>query len=772
MHDKSTVSVLTLAFLLFTGGMFSAAHAEIPAIERAALIALYNSTDGDNWTDNSGWKDGVLAEDGFAMSGTEGTWHGISLNTAGTTVEGISLGQNNLDGTIPASLGNLANLKQLYLFSNELTGNIPAELGSLTNLGQLYLNSNQIDGGIPPELGNLASLLDLSLYLNDLEGSIPPELGDLTNLLYLRLNHNQLTGSIPSELGNLASLRSLSLYNNELTGSIPSELGNLASMERLYLENNELTGSIPSQLGNLTSLQFLSLYNNQLTGSVPADLGSLGSLEGLSLQGNKLSGPIPTSLSNLTSLTSANIGYNALYTNEVLLQTFLNGKDPDWADTQTVAPEDVSLSYLSDTSLRVSWTPISYTAGSGGYRVMYSETSGGPYTLFDQTINKSISHLDVTGLDPNTAYYFVVQTQTDPVTQNQNTVLSEYSEVTVGATRIVKGDVYWDGKIDLNDAISALQILIGVHPPTTINNTADVNGDGKIGLPEALFALRVSLDLFVYVAEETKETLQEVTDCMAMAMDESTKEAESVEKMTGLTALIGLADAQEAAGGGVAAFINYLLNDLEFPCGDVARQAPLSTTIVFTFTGEPVCNNVTGTMKVTPELSEGTLSYSVEYINVQTEGCLIDGNATTTMSIEGTQVTATHTFDQMSMCGDEFDGTVTVVYDIVTGEVISVSTEQNAYTVEGCDATMDLVISYNSEDGINGTATIEMDGETYEIEMNNIKIDQTCGLPTSGSMTMDGIVLDFSTTSCNNPVVTVTMEGQTFNLNLETGEIT
>ena len=50
-----------------------------------------------------------------------------------------------------------------------------------------------------------------------------------------------------------------------------------------------------------------------------------------------------------------------------------------------------------------------------------------------------------------------------------------------------------------------------------------MNGDGKIGLREALFALRVSLDLFVYVDKETKDPLQEVTDCMAMAIDESTK---------------------------------------------------------------------------------------------------------------------------------------------------------------------------------------------------------------------------------------------------------
>lgn len=44
--------------------------------ERAALIAFYNNTDGDNWTDNSGWKTPPLHSDGFAMPGTEGSWFG------------------------------------------------------------------------------------------------------------------------------------------------------------------------------------------------------------------------------------------------------------------------------------------------------------------------------------------------------------------------------------------------------------------------------------------------------------------------------------------------------------------------------------------------------------------------------------------------------------------------------------------------------------------------------------------------------------------------
>ena len=41
---------------------------------------------------------------------------------------------------------------------------------------------------------------------------------------------------------------------------------------------------------------------------------------------------------------------------------------------------------------------------------------------------KNASEFEVTGLNPETTYYFVVQTQTDPHYDNKNTVLSEYSE--------------------------------------------------------------------------------------------------------------------------------------------------------------------------------------------------------------------------------------------------------------------------------------------------------------------------------------------------------
>ena len=49
-------------------------HGAVPASERAALIALYNATNGDNWSINRGWKTPPLHSDGFAMPGTEDNW--------------------------------------------------------------------------------------------------------------------------------------------------------------------------------------------------------------------------------------------------------------------------------------------------------------------------------------------------------------------------------------------------------------------------------------------------------------------------------------------------------------------------------------------------------------------------------------------------------------------------------------------------------------------------------------------------------------------------
>ena len=125
------------------------------AVDRAALVAFYNATGEANWTNNTNW----------LTNAPVGQWYGVTTDDNGR-VTNLDLNDNQLSGTIPPQLGNLANLRSLSLRDNQLSGEIPPEVGSLANLEWLRLNNNQLTGEIPAELGRLTNLTVLSLSGN------------------------------------------------------------------------------------------------------------------------------------------------------------------------------------------------------------------------------------------------------------------------------------------------------------------------------------------------------------------------------------------------------------------------------------------------------------------------------------------------------------------------------------------------------------------------------------------------------------------------------
>ena len=274
---------------------------EGPAADRTALTALYNATDGPNWKKNDNWlSDEPVSE-----------WHGIDADFTGRVTE-LELGDNNLNGTLPAELGNLSKLTNLNLRRNPLNGQIPPELGNLSNLRTLRLYGTDLSGEIPGELANLTNMETLMIYSNELNGTIPAWLDELTNLRRLDLDDNNFSGPIPPELGNLAELEILWMSGNKLTGSIPSELDKLGKLRVLMLFDNSLSGPIPPELGNLDNLERLYLHDNELSGEIPPELGDLELIERMYLRGNKLSGGIPVELGNLEHLEVLHLGDNDL----------------------------------------------------------------------------------------------------------------------------------------------------------------------------------------------------------------------------------------------------------------------------------------------------------------------------------------------------------------------------------------------------------------------------------------------------------------------------
>ena len=137
LHHKRAVFVFA-AFLLLTGGN---ARAQDPVeTDRAALVALYNATGGANWTLSTNW----LTNEALSE------WHGVSTDANGR-VTSLSLNTNALSGEIPAELGDLTNLRTLFLWGNELSGEILEELGNLANLQELYLSRIRLHTVKTPE---------------------------------------------------------------------------------------------------------------------------------------------------------------------------------------------------------------------------------------------------------------------------------------------------------------------------------------------------------------------------------------------------------------------------------------------------------------------------------------------------------------------------------------------------------------------------------------------------------------------------------------------
>ena len=358
-----------------------------------------------------------------------------------SNLEFLNLSGSELTGTIPASLGGLSKLTFLGLSCQGLTDPIPTELGNLSQLQKLRLGSLQFSGPIPAWIGNLANLQDLWVMKSGFSGPIPDWIGDLSNLQYLRLGSNQLTGTIPSELASLTNLHYLLLYDNQLSGSIPTALGNLTTLEHVALNVNRLTGSIPTELANLTNLKYLALGSNRLSGPIPPELGDLTSLLYLFLNSNQLTGAVPDSITDLTSLGTglSDFRWNGLYSSDPAVVTFLDDKQigGDWQSTQTVPITDLTLRAATPFTAVLSWAPILYTGDTGGYQAFYSTPPAGPYTPDGITRNKSASSIVVRSLDPDTTYYVVIRTVTNPHDNNQNTVTSDPSdEVSFSTTAI------------------------------------------------------------------------------------------------------------------------------------------------------------------------------------------------------------------------------------------------------------------------------------------------------------------------------------------------
>jgi Leucine-rich repeat (LRR) protein len=256
----------------------AASLSELEALERAALVALYNSTKGASWKVRTKW---------LSSTTSHCDWYGVTCegDPGSRKVVSLDLFNNNLVGTIPSELGDLLHLKILKLTTNKLSGTIPDSFSNFTSLEELYLNSNSLTGPIPT-LNTLQQLRRLDLGINNFNADLPAWIGSCGNLTWISLDAAYFTGSIPASWGQLKKLTYIWIGNNNVTGQIPNEFAGIESLTTFYAQNNKIEGSIPANFKSLTKLRTLNLSNNLLSGPIP-DFSGLN-FQNLSLSNNQL----------------------------------------------------------------------------------------------------------------------------------------------------------------------------------------------------------------------------------------------------------------------------------------------------------------------------------------------------------------------------------------------------------------------------------------------------------------------------------------------------
>ncbi len=144
-------------------------EASIPADEKQALVDIYNSLDGANWSPS--W-------DRWDLTADPATWKGVTIKN-GHVVE-LKIDRRKAKGELPASIADLTELEVFWCQSNQIT-KLPDELFTMPKLREFAASLQNIGGERTltqefPKKVNLPALETLFMDSNALTGSLPSDM--------------------------------------------------------------------------------------------------------------------------------------------------------------------------------------------------------------------------------------------------------------------------------------------------------------------------------------------------------------------------------------------------------------------------------------------------------------------------------------------------------------------------------------------------------------------------------------------------------------------
>jgi len=332
----------------------TASNINVPVIECQALLEFYDSTNGSWWTDNtnrdtdtdvctwygilceevlwqdrvtsismaSNWLNGILPASlsnlahikNFQVSSNLWlTWSLQSSRSAWTNIENFIIPNTNIGGSLPSERSARENIEYFIVPSTNISGELPASWSSWTSIYEFNASSTNISGELPGSWSSWTSIYEFRIMGTNIGGSLPSERSSWENIFFFSLSDNNISGELPASWSSWTSIYSFGLLNNNIGGSLPSERSAWTGIHSIDLSNNNIGGSLPSERSAWTNIQSIYLPNNNIGGSLPASWSSWTSVQSIELSSNDISWFLPASRYAFSTIQNFNLSDNRIY---------------------------------------------------------------------------------------------------------------------------------------------------------------------------------------------------------------------------------------------------------------------------------------------------------------------------------------------------------------------------------------------------------------------------------------------------------------------------
>jgi hypothetical protein len=309
------------------------------------LVQIYNEMGGASWSTT--WN----------LNAPVSTWNGISIRCG--RVASINLSGNNLTGTLPASVLNLARRTQndfsLNISRNRLSFESAEDfVGAIPNFtyspqGKIYASrtevirqsqsitfNSQTQGNFNnyqwyKDQNPIAGATNLNYTITN---AVPSDAGvyicRVTNTVatQLTLERNPITLQVEGFVNPTDSLALVEIFVQtggstswtevwDLTQPVSTWQGVTLSgskLRELDLSSRNMIGTLPNVFDAelFSELRYLSFFNNNLEGQIPSTIGAITTLTYLDLDKNNFEGSVPTSFGGLVNLQALWLSRNNL----------------------------------------------------------------------------------------------------------------------------------------------------------------------------------------------------------------------------------------------------------------------------------------------------------------------------------------------------------------------------------------------------------------------------------------------------------------------------